>query len=174
MYLTVPPSRASDNQEQGWDGKRRSLAHMQCRRLLNYRCLLPALLVFACSAVSVGATAVPISGSYEVVQKTGSSAQNRVTVRFHLINHGTTVFHLRRLVLSDFSHPPAGVPLTPPLALPPGATEETTQDFTLPSLQLSQWQKGVLPRAVLELETAAGGRATLAIRLERTPVLEGK
>jgi len=147
---------------------------MKHRRFLNYRCLMFALLLSTFGALSAGAATVPITGSYEVMQKTGSGAQTKVTVRFHLINHGAALLHLRRLVLSDFSHPPTGVSLAPPLALPPGIAQDATQEFSIPRLQLTQWQKGVLPRAVLELETSTGAATTLAIRLECVPDREGK
>ena len=125
-------------------------------------------------ALSAGAATCPISGSYEVIQNTGRGSHTSVLVRFHLTNHGASVLHLRRLVLSDFSHPPTGVSLAPPLALPPGIAQDATQEFSIPRLQLTQWQKGVLPRAVLELETSTGAATTLAIRLECVPDREGK
>jgi hypothetical protein len=133
-----------------------------------------ALLLFTFGAFSATVATAPISGSYEVIQNTGPGSQTRVLLRFHLTNHGVTSLSLRRLLLSDFSHPPTGVSLTPPVALPPGVTRETTQEFSIPRLQLHQWQKGVLPRAVLELETTSGARTTLAIRLDHAPAREGE
>lgn len=147
---------------------------MKHRKTRHYCWLSLALLLFTFGALSAGATATPISGSYEVIQNTGLGSQTRVQVRFHLINNGTSLLYLRRLLLSDFSHPPSGASLTQPLALRPGATGETTQEFSIPRLQLDQWKKGVLPRIVLELETTTGARTTLAIRLEHAPVKEGE
>jgi hypothetical protein len=174
IYLTDPPVCGGNNQENQWDFQGGRLAHMKCRRNRYYCWLSLALLLFTFVALSAGAATCPISGSYEVIQNTGRGSHTSVLVRFHLTNHGASVLHLRRLVLSDFSHPPTGASVTPPIALSPGTTQDTTQEFSIPRLQLKQWQKGVLPRAVLELETTSGARSMLAIRLEQTPVREGE
>ncbi len=169
-----PSSREGDNQEQGWDYKGGRLAHMKYQAFRNYLCLSLALLFVTLGALHVNAAAVPISGSYEVTQESALGSQVKVLVRFHLTNHGTGMLSLRRLLLSDFSHPPAGASLAQPIALPSGVTEDTSQEFSIPRLQLNQWKKGVLPRAVLELESSTGVRTTLAIRIEPVPVREGQ
>ena len=53
-------------------------------------------------------------------------------------------------------------------------TEETTQEFLVPRLQFDQWRRGVLPRVVLNLQTAAGARITQAVRLDRIPARRGE
>ena len=169
-----PCACGGDNQEQEWDYKGGSLAHMKYQTFRNDCYLALALLLLTLGAVSANAATVPISGSYEVIQKSGLGSQARVLVRFHLTNHGAGLLYLRRVLLSDFSHPPSGASLMQPIALPPGVTEETSREFSVPRLQLNQWQKGVLPRAVLELETSTGARTTLAIRLEHAPVRGGE
>jgi hypothetical protein len=120
------------------------------------------------------ATSIPITGSYELIQKTNLGSQTKITVRFHLTNQGLNPLYLQELLLSDFGHPPSGQLLTPSITLPPGTAEETSQEFVIPRLEFDQWQKGVPPRVVLQLKTTTGTNITQTIRLVRVPAGKGK
>ena len=167
-----PPRR--DNQSLGLVCEGGSLVQFNHRRFRTRYCLLLALLVSAIGLPSANAVSVSVSGSYEVIEKTGPGPQTKVLLRFHLTNHGETPLYLRQLILSDFSLPPAGASFTPSIGLSPGTTQQTSREFAIPRLQFDQWQKGVLPRVILELETKNGARTSLAIRLERIPSRNGR
>jgi hypothetical protein len=147
---------------------------MRHRTLLDHYCLTAALLVFVFGAQPANATNASISGSYEVLRETGLGSQEKVLVRFHLTNHGQGPLYLQEVLLSDFAHPSSGGSLTTSITLHPGTSAETSQEFVIPRLQYDQWQKGLHPRAILELKTAKGARITQAIRLERVPARKGE
>lgn len=147
---------------------------MNRRTFRSHYCLLAALLVFTFGLQPANATDVPISGSYEVIQKTDLGSQTKILMRLRLTNSGRNSLYVREVLLSDFAHPASGGPLTPSITLHPGTSEETLQNFVIPRLQFDQWQRGVRPRAVLELETTAGAKITLAIRLEHVPARKGE
>ena len=147
---------------------------MNRRTFRSHYCLLAALLVFTFGVQPANATNAPISGSYEVIQKTDLGTQTKILVRFHLTNRSQSSLYVQEVLLSDFGHLPIGGPLTPSITLQPGTSEETLQEFVIPRLQFDQWQRGARPRAVLELETTAGAKITQAIRLEPVPAKKGE
>jgi hypothetical protein len=59
---------------------------MNHRTFLNHYCLSVALLVFTFAVRPANATSIPITGSYELIQKTNLGSQTKITVRFHLTN----------------------------------------------------------------------------------------
>jgi hypothetical protein len=140
---------------------------MNHRTFRNHYCLAALLLVLILGVQLANASSVPISGSYEVIQKTDLGSQTKILLRFHLTNLGQSPLSLQQLLLSDFGHPPSSVSIAPSITLPPGTSKETSQEFVIPRLQYDQWIRGVLPRAVLELRTATGARITQAIRLQQ-------
>lgn len=120
------------------------------------------------NAVHVPVPGSYISGSYEVVQKTDLGSRTRILLRLHLTNRGEGILYLQKILLWDFGQSPAGAPRRSLLVLHAGTSEDTTQEFTIPCSQVEQWQKGLRPRIVLELQTATGARVTQAIRLVPT------
>jgi hypothetical protein len=147
---------------------------MSHRTFRNRSCLSVVLLLFVFGMRPAHASDIPVSGSYEVIQKTDLGSQAKVLVRFHLTNHGTAPLSVQEVLLSDFAHPPGGGPVSPPVLLPPGISEEVSQELVIPQLQLDRWRRGLLPRVILELRTASGARISQAIRLEQVSAGKGK
>jgi hypothetical protein len=147
---------------------------MNHRTFYNHYCLGVALLLFTFGAQPANAANLPISGTYEVIQKTDLGSQSKVVMRFHLTNRGQAPLLLQALSLSDFGHRPGRAPLATSITLPPGSSEAISQSFVIPRLQFDQWKMGASPRVVLELQTTIGTRITQAVRLERVPAGKGE
>jgi hypothetical protein len=135
--------------------------------------LVVALLLFTSSAQPANAANLPISGAYEMIQKTDLGSQTKVVMRFHFTNRGQAPLLLQALSLADFGHPPGRASLATSITLPPGSSEAITQSFVIPRLQFDQWKMGTNPRVVLELQTTTGARISQAVRLERVPAGKG-
>lgn len=129
--------------------------------------LVVILLLITFGARSADAASHPVSGSYEVIGKTQLGSQTKVQLRIHLTNHEQDLLYVQRILLWDFAHPPVAGPTRLSIALGSGSTEETTQEFVVSRTQFDQWQRGLRPRVVLDLQTVTGFRITQAIRLDR-------
>lgn|SRR5208337_3230339 len=140
----------------------------------NHYCLLVACLLVAFASQFAQAANLPISGSYEVIEKTDLGSQTKITVRLHLTNHGQGLLYLQQVLLADFAHPSNGGPRTSSIALNPGTSEDATQEFVIPRSQFAEWQRGLRPRVLLQLQTATGARITQVIRLDRVPARKGE
>ncbi len=147
---------------------------MNHRTFCNCYCLGVALLLFTLCALPANAANLPISGTYEVIQKTDLGSQAKVVMRFHLTNHSQDPVVLQALSLSDFGHQPGNAPLTASITLPPGGSQVISQSFVISRMQFDQWKMGAYPRVVVELQTTAGARITQAVRLERAPAGKGE
>lgn len=148
---------------------------MNHRTYCNYQCcLVVALLLFTFGAQPANAAGLPISGAYEVIQKTDLGSQTKVLMRFHLTNHGQAPLLLQALSLSDFGHQPGKAALATAITLSPGSSQAISQSFVVPRLQFDQWKMGAQPRVVVELQTTKGARITQAVRLERIPAGKGE
>jgi len=139
---------------------------MNRRTFRNSYCLSVVLLLFIFGVRPAIANDVPISGSYEVVQKNNLGSQMKILVRFHLTNRGRSPLSVQGVLLADFAHPPSGGAFPSPVILPPGTPEVISREFVIPRLQFDQWHSGLRPRAVLQLQTGAGASFTQAIRME--------
>ncbi len=143
----------------------------------TFRCarvLAVPMLLLALGAGGANAANLPMSGSYEVVGKTNVGTQAKVLLRLHFTNHGQAPLHLQKILLRDFAQPPSAPNGRVSITLNSGNTEETTQEFVVPRRQFDQWRRGMLPRVVLNLQTAAGARITQAVRLDRIPARRGE
>lgn len=147
---------------------------MNHRTFCNCYCLGVALLLFTLCALPANAANLPISGTYEVIQKTDLGSQTKVVLRFHLTNHGQAPVVLQALSLSDFGYQPGRAPISTAITLPPGSSQAISQSLVIPRLQFDQWKMGAHPRLVVELQTTTGSRITQAIRLERIPAGKGE
>jgi hypothetical protein len=147
---------------------------MNHRNFRNHYCLAVTLLMFGLGAQSANASGVRVTGSYEVVEKSNLGSRTKILLRLHLTNHEEGVLQLQKIVLWDFGHPPSGGPLGSSIALRSGTSEDTTREFVIPRGQIEQWQRGLLPRVVLELQAATGARITQAIRLSRVSARKGE
>jgi hypothetical protein len=148
-------------------------------RFGNLRLVLAAL--FALGVQPALASNVPlISGSYQVVQKSGLGSQTQIRLRIHLVNQGPTDLSIQRMTLWDFSHPDKGGTRACAVTLPAHASAETTQEFTIPRSEFQLWQRGLRPRFVLQLGTPGntGGKttpkSTTVVRLDRISGQEAK
>lgn len=148
--------------------------HMNLWALRNHLCRAAVLLVFTFGVCSANGANSPVSGTYEIVQKTDLGSQTKLLVRFHLTNTGPSPLSLQEVLFSDFAQPPVGGTITPSITLPPRTPEVISQQLVVPRLQYEQWQRGVLPRAVLEMKTSTGARVTQAIRLAHVPAGKGE
>lgn len=140
----------------------------------KHGCLAVTLVLFAFGIQLAHANDAAISGSYQIVEKTDLGAQVKVVVRLHLTNHGQNPLSLKGVLLSDFAYPHTGGPRMSPVTLRAGSSQDVSQEFVIPRAEYEQWQKGLHPRVVLELQTTTGGKITQAVRLERTPAGKGK
>ena len=147
---------------------------MNHRTFCNCYCLGVALLLFTLCALPANAANLPISGTYEVIQKTDFGSQTKVVMRFHLTNHSQVPVVLQALSLSDFGYQPGKAPLAASITLPPGGSQAISKALVIPRLQFDQWKMGAHPRLVVELQTTTGSRITQAIRLERIPAGKGE
>ncbi len=147
---------------------------MNHRILRNHYCLAVTLLLFGLVTHCANASNIPVTGSYEVIEKTDLGSRTKILLRLYLTNHELGVLYLQRVFLWDFATPPSGGRRTSAIALPPGTSEETTQEFVVSRLQFDQWQRGLLPRVVLDLQTATGAKITQAIRLHPVPARKGE
>jgi hypothetical protein len=108
----------------------------------------------------------PISGSYQVLQKTDHGAQTRLRLQLRLINHGQRDLHVQRVTLWD-RHPEKGATQACSIVIPAGRSADTTQQFIIAISEYELWQRGTEPRLVLELQSPNGRKATEAVRLSR-------
>lgn len=131
------------------------------------------LLVFTFAAATACAAGVSISGTYEIVEKTDLGAQVKLVVRFHLSNHEQAAMTLQGVQLSDFSYPSVKAQFGAPVTLRTGASQDVSQEFVIPHTQFDAWRRGLRPRVVLELQSAAGGKVSQVVRLERVPARKG-
>jgi len=139
------------------------------RRILrasHYLLLVAGLLVFS-AQFARSADASPLSGAYELVQKTDLGPQTRVRLRLHLANHGARELHIQRLTLWDFSHPDRGGSQACSIVVPAGASVDTTQEFTIRRPEYDLWRRGARPRLILELLAPSGHNTTEVVRLDR-------
>lgn len=137
-------------------------------------CLFIGILLSCFVAQTAIAAGVSISGSYEIVDKTTLGSQVKVVVRVHLTNSDRMAVSCRGVLLSDFGYPHTKNSLTSPVTIHAGASQEVLQEFVIPHSQYDQWQKGLRPRVILDLQTPTGTKMTQAIRLERVPAQKGK
>lgn len=144
------------------------------RTFRNSYCLSVFLLLFIFGVRPAIANDVPISGSYEVVQKNTLGSRTKILVRFHLTNRSQSPLTVQGILLSDFGYPPSGAPLAPPVTLSPGTSQEILQELVIPRMQFDQWQKGHSPRAILQMQSSKGTRITQAIRMVRVPAGKGE
>ncbi|MFZ0774667.1 MAG: hypothetical protein WCA49_00890 [Candidatus Sulfotelmatobacter sp.] len=147
---------------------------MNHRTFRRTRGLVVIFLLLALGTQCASAANVPISGSYEVLEKTNAGSHTKILLRLHLTNHGQGLLYLQKILLWDFAHPPSASPRASSIALHAGVSEETTQEFVIPRLQFDQWQRGLRPRVVLGLQTATGTKITQAIRLDRVAGKRGE
>lgn len=147
---------------------------MNHRTFGNGYCFVVALVLSTLCTLPANAANLPISGAYEVIQKTDLGSQTKVVVRFHLTNHGQAPVQLQALSLSDFGHPSGRASLAASVTLPPGGSQVISQSFLIPRLQFDQWKMGALPRVVVELQTTTGAKITQALRLQRVPAGKGE
>ena len=118
-------------------------------------------------APAASAAGVSISGTYEIIQKTDAGPLVKVEVRFHLVNQQPNAMTLLGVLLSDFGYPSAKDTLAVPVILPPGASQDVTQEFVIPHAQYDQWRRGLKPKVILTLKTATGIKTNEALRLSR-------
>lgn len=140
---------------------------MNHRISCNHCWITVTVLLFGLGTQCAYASGVPITGSYEVIEKTDLGSRTKVLLRLHLMNHNQGELYLRKIVLWDFGYPPCGAARASSIALHSGTSENVVQEFVIPRLQLEQWQRGLLPRVVLELQTTTGARITQALHLGR-------
>ena len=131
--------------------------------------VLGLILLLLFGAGFADASGPAVSGTYEVIGKTQVGPRIKVQFRLHLTNHGPGLLRVQKVLLWDFAHPPVAGAAHLSIVVGAGNTEETTQEFVVPRLQFYQWQRGVRPRVVLELQTATEARVRQAIRLDRVP-----
>lgn len=114
-----------------------------------------------------------ITGSYDVIERTNLGSQTKIMMRLKLTNHEQGALYVQKILLWDSGYPPIGTPRSSSIALHSGASEVTTE-FVIRRAQADQWRKGLLPRIVLELQTAKGTKMTEVIRLGRVPARKGE
>jgi hypothetical protein len=101
-------------------------------------------------------------------------------MRIHLVNHGSSDLSIRRITLWDFSHPATGDSKICALTIPANASTIAIEEFSISRVDYQQWQRGVRPRFILELENPvraerrAPGKTTTVVRLDRISAREVK
>jgi len=136
-------------------------------RRCNSLVVVAGLLVFAIQFAHAS-EAARVSGSYQVVGKTGLGPQTRVQLQIHLTNHGPRELHIQRLTLWDFSHPEKGGTQACAIVVHASASADTTQVFTIPHAEYELWGRGTRPRLVLEIQSPGGRTTSEVVRLDRT------
>ncbi len=115
-----------------------------------------------------------VSGSYEVVQKTGLGSQEQIRLRIRLVNHGPSDFFIQRITLWDSSHPERGGTQACAVTLHARASADTIQEFTVRHHEYELWQKGLRPRFILEMPGPGTTRRTTVVRLDPIASKEAK
>jgi hypothetical protein len=115
-----------------------------------------------------------VSGSYEVLQKTGLGYQEQIRLRIRLVNHGPSDFVIQRITLWGSSHPEKGGTQACAVPLHARASAETIQEFTVRQHEYELWQKGLRPRFILEMPGPGTTRRTTVVRLDPTAGKEAK
>jgi hypothetical protein len=133
----------------------------RCNRLF----VVIGLFVFAIQ-LAQGSDASRVSGSYQVLSKTELGSQIRVRLELHLTNPERFELHIQRLTLWDFSHPSGTQACS--IVVHPGASVDTSQEFTLQRPEYELWSRGTRPRLVVEAQSPDGRKTTKVVRLERT------
>ncbi len=108
-----------------------------------------------------------LSGSYKVVHKTDLGPQTRIRLQLRLANHGERDLLIQRLTLWGSSHPAKSATEACSLMLHTGASASTTQEFTIPRSEYSQWRRGKHVRLLVAVESAGGRKALEEVRLDR-------
>ena len=144
------------------------LTHMNCKnfRTCSYLLVVAGFLVLATS-FSRASGAPPVSGSYQVVEKTNLGSQTRVRVQLHLTNHGQQALRIQRLTLWDLSHPGKGGTQACSIVIRAGGSTDTTQEFTIRRPEYEMWRRGTRPRLILEGQAPDGRKTIAVVRLDR-------
>ncbi len=108
-----------------------------------------------------------LSGSYKVIHKTDLGPQTRIRLQLRLANHGERDLLIQRLTLWGSSHPAKSATEACSLMLHTGASASTTQEFTIPRSEYSQWRRGKHVRLLVAVESAGGRKALEEVRLDR-------
>jgi hypothetical protein len=109
-----------------------------------------------------------LSGSYKVVQKTDLGSKTRVRLELQLSNSGPSDLQVLRLTLVRSLHPDKGARRACSLTVHPGAPLSTTQEFTMPRSEYSQWSRGKHATLLVAVEGPQGREAIEeVVRLDR-------
>lgn len=138
------------------------------RRISQFPYLLILAGLSAFVAPASAGTVSPLSGSYQVIGKTDVGSQTQVRIQIRLANTGERDLKIQRLTLWNSPHPPNRSDRKCSLLIHPGASAETTPEFTIPRSQYRQWERGTNPRLLLEVASPGGRKTTELLRLVRT------
>jgi len=108
-----------------------------------------------------------LSGSYKIIHKTDLGPQTRIRLQLRLANHGERDLHVQRLTLWGSSHPAKSATVACSLVVYTGTSASTTQEFTIPRSEYSQWSRGKRVGLLVAVESPGGGKAIELVRLDR-------
>lgn len=109
-----------------------------------------------------------LSGSYKVVRKTDLGPKTRVRLELQLSNSGPSDLQVQRLALVRSLHPDKGAHRACSLTVHPGASLSTTQEFTMPRSEYSQWSRGKHATLLVAVGSPQGRKAIEeVVRLDR-------
>jgi hypothetical protein len=108
-----------------------------------------------------------LSGSYKVIHKTDLGPQTRIRLQLRLANHGERDLLIQRLTLWGSSHPAKSATEACSIVVHTGAFASTTQEFTIPRSEYSQWRREKHVRMLIAVESPGGRKAIEEVRLDR-------
>jgi hypothetical protein len=129
-----------------------------------------ALLFFALPFLRASSTG-SVTGSYTVLEHRARGPQAQIRMRIHLVNSGPSDLFIRRMILSNLSHPDGGTARACAVTIRAHSWLETTQEFTVSRSEYQLWRRGMKPRFLLQVGSPGGsvGRASqksMAVVLE--------
>lgn len=127
----------------------------------------PLLTPMLAASEPARATASQLSGSYQVVGKTSLGSQTRVRLKLRLANGGKTDLAIERMTLWRSAHPAQSAVIASRLLLRMGATQNTTQEFLVPTTDYRSWMRRAPLTLLVSVEDPNGRKTTELVRLSR-------
>ena len=135
-------------------------------RVLPYLLLAAGLLGFAARSAHAG-DASPLSGSYQLLQRTDIGSHARLRLQIQLTNSGLNDFRVERLMFWDSSHRDPRAAQACSVLVRARSSAVTVREFVLDRAQYESWKRGAQPRLLLELEMPGGHKSVSVVRLNR-------
>jgi hypothetical protein len=135
---------------------------------------LIALGQFIAGPCAKASALAPVTGTYEVMQRTAAGAQEHVRLRIHLVNQGSTSLSIQRMTLWNFSRPDRGATRPCAVTLRARGSAVVTLDFAVRRMDYERWQQGAQPRLIVQTAGTRNRGSKAVVDLDRISAQEVK